>query len=92
MRCAVVALLGLVLSVTPALAQDADQIELKGVVGTAGFLDSPTDYHFAVGGAARVRVSRVLSVVGDRLWLGPEFRFGWEPIVRITVSVGYSFR
>ena len=31
----------LLLLVTPALAQDADRIELKGVVGTTGFVDSP---------------------------------------------------
>ena len=37
------------------------------------------------GGGLRIRVS-------DRLWLSPEFRFGWEPIVRITVSAGFTFR
>ncbi len=158
-------LLGLLLSVAPAFAKDADRIELKAVVGTAGFLDEVTDYHAAVGGAARFRLSSALSLepeflylrespldqdysfqvalireyrgrsdvrpylvagagllhsrfrfpgaqrerfsaneftggggvgvrirVGDQLWFSPEFRFGWEPFVRVTVSLGYTFR
>ena len=164
MRCVGGSLLGLFLLVTPALAQDADRIELKGVVGTAGFLDSPTNYHSAVGGAVRLRMFGAFSVepeflylrgsahhedyvfqtafiwefwrgtslrpylvtgagvvhsrfrfpgaqaerfssngftagvgagvrirVGDRFWLSPEFRAGWEPIIRATVSLGYTF-
>ena len=158
-------LLVILLMVTPAMAQDADRLELKGVVGTTGFVDSPTDYHSAVGGAVRVRLSGAFSVepeflylrgsarhedyafqtafiwefwrgtsvrpylvtgagvvhsrfrfpgaqaerfssngftagvgagvrirIGNRLWLSPEFRVGWEPIIRATVSVGYTFR
>ncbi len=53
-------LLVILLMVTPAMAQD--RIELKGVVGTTGFLDSPTNYHPAVGGAVRVRMSGAFSV------------------------------
>ena len=155
-------LVALFLLGTPAMAQD--RVELKAVVGMAGFLDSPTDYRPVVGGALRVRLSRVLSVepellymressrdeaysfqtalirefrggtdvrpylvagagvlhshfkfpgaleeefssneftggggvgvrirVGDRFWIGPELRVGWEPLIRATVSVGYTF-
>ena len=156
-------LVALFLLGTPAMAQD--RIELKGVVGTAGFLDSPTDYRPVVGGAVRIGLSRVLSVepeflylressdhqdysfqtaltweflrrpglrpylvagagvlhsrfefpgaqrerfssneftggggvgvrirVGDRFWVSPEVRVGWEPLIRATVSIGYTFR
>ena len=55
-------LFGILLFVAPAMAQDHDRIELKGVVGTAGFLDSPTDYHHIVGGAARLYVSPAFAV------------------------------
>ena len=51
----------------PAMAQD--RIELKGVVGTAGFLDSPTDYRPVVGGALRLRLSRVFSVEPELLYM-----------------------
>ena len=153
------------LLVSPTLAQDADRVELKGVVGTAGFLDSPTDYHVVVGGAARLYISPRFALepeftyirassrrqdyafqmgviwqfrrgaglqpylvaaagvqhsrsrfpgalqeqfssnaftanggVGTRirLWnrfsISPEFRLGGEPIMRATVSLGYTFR
>lgn len=152
------------LLVTPAMAQDAERIELKAVVGTTGFVDSPTNYHSAVGSAVRLRLSRVFSLepeflylresplhqdysfqtaaiweflprtrlrpylvagagilhgrftfpgaldtrfssngftggggagarirVGNRFWISAEFRVGWEPIIRATVSVGYTF-
>ena len=155
----------LLLLVTPALAQDADRIELKGVVGTTGFVDSPTNYHLAVGSAVRLPLFRALSVepeflylrgssrhedysfqtaviwefrgrtdfrpylvagagvmhsrfefpgaldelfssngftggggVGvrlrlrDRLWVSPEFRLGWEPLVRATVALVHNSR
>ncbi len=158
------ALLLTFLMTAPAMAQDADQIELKGVVGTTGFVDSPTNYHLAAGGAVRLRLSRALSVepeflymrgsslhddlsfqaaaiwefrpesgvrpyliagaglmhsrfkfpgalderfssneftggggggvrvrVAERWWVGPELRLGWEPLIRATVAVGYSF-
>ena len=164
MRGVGVPLLGLLLLVTPAMAQDADRIELKGVVGTFGFLDEVTDYHSVVGGAVRFHVSRVFRLepeflymressrheayafqtaliwefrqgtgfhpylvagagvlhsrftfpgalrerfssneftggggigsrirVGNRFWLSPELRIGWEPIIRATVSFGYTF-
>ena len=156
------ALLAILLVATPAIAQD--RIELKAVVGTAGFLDSPTRYRPVLGAAVRVRISSVLSVepeflymressrdeaylfqtalirefrggtdvrpylvagagvlhshfkfpgaleeefssneftggggvgvrirASDRLWISPEVRVGWEPIIRATVSVGYTF-
>ena len=38
----------------PGHGQDADRVELKAVVGTTGFVDTPTNYHFAVGGAVRL--------------------------------------
>jgi hypothetical protein len=157
-------LLGILLMAWPVTAQDADRVELKVVVGTAGFLDSPNDYHAAIGGAVRVRLSDALSIepevlylressvhddysfqtaitwefwrgpglrpylvagagvlrsrfefpgaleehfssneftggggvgvrlrLGERLWLSPEFRLGWEPLIRVTVGVGYTF-
>ena len=62
-------LLGMLLLVTPAMAQDADRIELKTVVGTTGFVDSPTSYHFAVGGAVRVPLFRALSVEPEFLYM-----------------------
>lgn len=147
------------------MPQDATRIELKAVVGTTGFIDDPINYHSALGGAVRLRLSDRVSVepevlylresslhddfsfqtaivwdlshetsiqpylmaaggllhsryefpgawdehfssneftgaggVGvrirlrDRLWLSPEFRLGWEPLVRATLSVGYTFR
>ncbi len=156
------ALVALFLLGTPAMAQD--RIELKAVVGTTGFLDSPTNYHSAVGGAVRLGISGAFSVepeflylressrhqdysfqtavtweflrgpkfrpylvagggvlhsrfefpgaleeqfssneftggggvgvrirVGDRFWISPEVRVGWEPLIRATVSVGYTF-
>ena len=152
------------LMVIPAMAQDLDRIELKAVVGTAGFLDEVTDYHAAIGGAVRVHLSRDVHVepevlylresslhddyafqtaftwefcsrpgfrpylvagagvlhsrfrfrgaleerfssneftggggigvrvrIGERLRVSPEFRLGWEPLVRVTVGLGYSF-
>ena len=42
------------------MAQDADRIELKSGVGTTGFVDSPTNYHFAIGGAVRLPLFREL--------------------------------
>ena len=53
MRHLASSLLVLVLMVSPAMAQDADRVELKGVVGMSGFLDEVTDYRAVVGGAAR---------------------------------------
>ena len=47
----------LVLVPSPALAQDTHRVDVKGVVGTAGFLDSPTDYRPVFGAAARVYIS-----------------------------------
>ncbi len=61
-------LFGILLLVSPAMAQDDDRVELKGVVGTSGFLDSPTDYHAVVGGAARLYIS-------PRFALEPEFTY-----------------
>ena len=160
-----ISLLAVFLLVSPALAQNADRVELKGVVGTAGFLDSPTDYHAVIGGAARLYISPRFALepeftymrassqrqdyvfqmgviwqfqhgsglqpylvaaagvqhsrsrfpgalreqfssnaftanggVGARiqLWnrfsISPEFRLGGEPIIRATVSLGYTFR
>ena len=55
-------LLGFLLLVTPALAQDADRIELKGVVGTPGFLDSPTNHLEWVGEAYDVADEVVLPI------------------------------
>ena len=165
MGCLGGVLLGMLLLVTPAIAQDADRIELKGVVGTTGFVDTPTNYHVAVGGAVRLPLFRALSVESEFLylressrhedysfqtavtweflpgtgfrpylvagagvlhsrfkfpgalderfssngftggggaglrirvvngfWLSPEFRVGWEPLVRVTVGIGYTFR
>ena len=42
---------------------------------------------FTGGGGVGLRVD-----VGRRLWLSPEVRLGWEPIVRATVSLGYALR
>ena len=158
-------LFGILLFVAPAMAQDHDRIELKGVVGTAGFLDSPTDYHHIVGGAARLYVSPAFAVepeftymrassrrqdyafqmgvlwqfrrgaglqpylvaaagvqhsrsrfpgalrekfssnavtggggigmrigVGQEFRISPELRVGGEPMIRATVSLGYTLR
>ena len=41
---------------------------------------------FTGGGGVGVRIR-----VGDRFWIGSEVRVGWEPIIRATVSVGYTF-
>ena len=46
---------------------------------------SSNGFTAGVGAGARIRI-------GNRLWLSPEFRVGWEPIIRATVSVGYTFR
>ena len=62
-------LLGMLLLVTPAMAQAADRIDLKGVVGTTGFVDSPTNYHLAMGGAVRVPLFRALSVEPEFLYM-----------------------
>ena len=42
---------------------------------------------FTGGGGVGVRIG-----LGRRLWLSPEVRLGWEPIVRATVSLGYALR
>lgn len=163
MRRVAYALVGIVALTSPLKAQVADRVELKAVVGTTGFLDSPTDYHFAVGGAVRLPLFRALSIepeflylressqhddlafqaaavwefrrgtdvrpylvagagvlhsrfefpgalrehfssneftggggggvrirAGRRWWISPEFRLGWEPLIRATVAVGYT--
>ena len=67
------------------------------VVGGAGVLHSRFDFpgareeqftfnEFTGGGGGGVRVR-----VGARWWVRPEFRLGWEPLIRATVAVGYSF-
>ena len=60
---------GLLLWVAPALAQDTERIELTAIVGTAGFIDEAIDYHSAVGGAVRMRLSRRLSLQPEVLYL-----------------------
>jgi hypothetical protein len=54
---------------------------------TNDFLDrtfSSTEGAFTAGGGARVSIT-------DRWYVAPEFRIGWEPHVRATVSAGYRF-
>ena len=29
--------------------------------------------------------------LGQRVFIAPEFRIGWEPLVRATVNIGYAF-
>ena len=62
-------LLVLVLLVSPATAQDADRVELKGVLGMAGFLDEATDYRAVVGGAARFYISPGFALEPEFLYL-----------------------
>ena len=39
-----------------------------------------------IGGGPGVRV-----YLTERLFVAPEFRIGWEPIFRVTGSIGYTF-
>ena len=55
-------LLGLLLLVAPAGAQDADRLELKALVGTSGFLDEVIDYYPIVGAAARIGMSPMFAI------------------------------
>jgi hypothetical protein len=50
--------------------------------GTRSF--SSTGVTFGGGGGFKIRIS-------DRLFVASEVRLGWEPFLRTTVSIGYSF-
>ena len=82
-------LLAMLLLVTPAMAQDADRIELKGVVGTTGFVDTPTNYHFAVGGAVRLALFRAVSVEPEFLYLRESSR---HEDYSLQTAVTWEFR
>jgi len=51
------------------------------------FLTGPywsTGASFGGGGGFKVKIS-------DRLYVAPEVRLGWEPALRTTVTIGYTF-
>jgi hypothetical protein len=45
-----------------------------------------SDSEFTGGGGGGVRVG-----LSERFRLSPEFRLGWEPLIRATVALGYQF-
>jgi hypothetical protein len=44
-----------------------------------------SDWMFSIGGGAKIYLN-------DRWFIAPEARVGLEPVVRLTVSIGYSWR
>ena len=45
---------------------------------------SSTEGSFTAGGGVRIPI-------GERLYVAPEFRIGWEPHYRVSVAVGWRF-
>ena len=64
------------------------------VIGGAGFLHHReltgvgtfASTGWSVGGGVGVKV-----FLTEKLFIGPEARFGWEPLFRVTGSIGYRF-
>ena len=88
-------LLVLVLLVSPVVAQDADRVELKGVLGVSGFLDEVTDYRAVVGGAARFYISPAFALEPEFLYLRElprreDFSFQTGVIWRFRSDAGFQ--
>lgn len=67
-------------AVTPFLVAGGGIFRHSGKFGGQSF--SGTEGSFTGGGGVRVSI-------GDRLYVAPEFRIGWEPHVRFSVAVGW---
>jgi hypothetical protein len=68
--------------ITPFLVAGAGIFRHSETFGAQTF--TSTEGSFTAGGGVRVPV-------GDRLYIAPEFRLGWEPHYRVTVALGWRF-
>jgi hypothetical protein len=73
-------------AVTPYLVVGAGVMRHSESFAGRGAYEDFSCWGFAFSGGGGVRVR-----IGDRWYVAPEVRMGWEPHVRFTVSAGYRF-
>jgi hypothetical protein len=76
----------------PIHAQQRPRPEVKATFGWVGFIDEDWIDHAMIGGAARFYVTDWREAVRHaKSFIAPEFRLGFETILRTGASIGFVF-